>query len=112
MIDRTSEQLTQPLEMTGAGADWHRPASVGLELPGLDSNQDKENQNLHTPRRKPKPHKTVTPGAVLGCSAGCSDQRNEGGIPDPALAALIAAWPALPDPIKAGILAMIRAASG
>jgi hypothetical protein len=31
---------------------------------------------------------------------------------DPGLAALIDAWPTLPEPIRAGILAMIRAAGG
>jgi hypothetical protein len=31
---------------------------------------------------------------------------------DPALAALIGAWPALPEAIRAGILAMVRAAGG
>lgn len=31
---------------------------------------------------------------------------------DPRLAAVIGAWPSLPEPIKAGILAMIRAAGG
>jgi hypothetical protein len=31
---------------------------------------------------------------------------------DPDLAAVIAAWPALPEPIKAGIVAMIKAALG
>jgi hypothetical protein len=31
---------------------------------------------------------------------------------DPALATLIDAWPKLPDAIRAGILAMIRAAGG
>jgi hypothetical protein len=31
---------------------------------------------------------------------------------DPDLAALVVAWPNLPEPIKAGILAMIRAAGG
>lgn len=31
---------------------------------------------------------------------------------DPELAELAAAWPALPDPIRAGILAMVRAAVG
>ena len=31
---------------------------------------------------------------------------------DPALAALIDAWPTLPDAIRAGILAMVRAAGG
>jgi hypothetical protein len=32
--------------------------------------------------------------------------------PGPDLAELVAAWPALPEPIRAGILAMIRSASG
>jgi hypothetical protein len=31
---------------------------------------------------------------------------------DPSLAALIDAWPTLPDAIRAGILAMVRAAGG
>lgn len=31
---------------------------------------------------------------------------------DPQLAAVARAWPTLPEPIKAGILAMIRAAGG
>jgi hypothetical protein len=31
---------------------------------------------------------------------------------DPALATLIEAWPKLPEPIRAGILAMVRAAGG
>jgi hypothetical protein len=31
---------------------------------------------------------------------------------DPALAALIEAWPTLPEALRAGILAMVRAASG
>lgn len=37
---------TQPLEMQGAGASQHRPASDGIKLPGQDSNLDKESQNL------------------------------------------------------------------
>jgi hypothetical protein len=31
---------------------------------------------------------------------------------DPELAALVAAWPTLPEAIRAGILAMVRAAGG
>ena len=64
-------------------------------------------QNPHMPRRKPKPHKAVTPSADSGCSAGCSDQRSEGDIPDADLAALVAAWPTLPDPIKAAIRTLV-----
>jgi hypothetical protein len=30
----------------------------------------------------------------------------------PDLAAVVSAWPTLPEPIRAGILAMVRAASG
>jgi hypothetical protein len=83
---------------------------LASKLPGQDSNLDKENQNLHTPRRKPIKHKTVTPGAVLGCSARCSDQRGEGGITDADLAAIIAAWPMLPDHIRAAVRALAQAA--
>ena len=35
-----------------------------------------------------------------------------GRIPTPDLAEIIDAWPTLPEPIRAGILAMIRSASG
>jgi hypothetical protein len=31
-------------------------------------------------------------------------------VPDPDLAAIVAAWPELPEAIKAGILAMVKAA--
>ncbi len=46
IVGGTSDLSTQPLEMTGAGASQHRPASLRTQLPGLDSNQDEENQNL------------------------------------------------------------------
>jgi hypothetical protein len=52
-------------------------------------------------------HKSMA--APDGRSAGRSDERSEGGIPDADLAALVAAWPTLPGPIKAGILALVRA---
>jgi hypothetical protein len=42
--------------------------------------------------------------------SGALDPKN--GPIDPALASLIDAWPTLPEPIRAGILAMIRAAGG
>jgi hypothetical protein len=63
--------------------------------------------SLPKPRRKPKPRKAVTPSAGSGCSAGCSGQRSEGGILDADLAALVAAWPTLSDPIRAAIRALV-----
>jgi hypothetical protein len=43
----TSANLSaQVLEMEGAGASQHRPASNCTKLPGQDSNLDKESQNL------------------------------------------------------------------
>jgi hypothetical protein len=32
-------------------------------------------------------------------------------LPDPDLAAVVDSWPTLPEPLKAGILAMVRASS-
>ena len=46
IVGGTSELSTQPLEMTGGGASQHRPASIGIKLPGKDSNLDEESQNL------------------------------------------------------------------
>jgi len=106
-----SRENGERLKNKQPGAVWHRVASLGFELPGLDSNQDKENQNPHTPRRKTKPHKAVAPSADSGCSAGCSDERREAGTPDADLAALIAAWPTLPDPIRAAIRTLVAAAT-
>jgi len=40
-------------------------------------------------------------------SAGRSEQRGEGGIADADLAALVAAWATLPEPIKAAIRALV-----
>ena len=42
-----------------------------------------------------------------GCTAGCTGEQSEGGIPDAELAALVAAWPTLPEPIKAAIRALL-----
>jgi hypothetical protein len=41
-----NDESTQVLEMQGAGASQHRPASLGVKLPGQDSNLDEESQNL------------------------------------------------------------------
>ena len=53
------------------------------------------------------PRKTVKTGRG-GAESGAHDALRA--IPDPDLAALIDAWPTLPDPVRAGIAAMIEAA--
>jgi hypothetical protein len=45
-----------------------------------------------------------------GADAGAIETKTEHFAPD--LQAVIDAWPALPEPIKAGILAMVRTAAG
>ncbi|MBN2580954.1 MAG: hypothetical protein JXB10_18365 [Pirellulales bacterium] len=48
--------------------------------------------------------------SVRGAESGAQNAENR--PIDPDLGAIIDAWPKLPDPIKAGILAMVRAAGG
>jgi hypothetical protein len=59
--------------------------------------------NQHSPEEYTNP----APG---GAKSGALDP--EKAAIDPALASLIDAWPTLPEPIRAGILAMVRAAGG
>ena len=101
----------QVLGMQGAGASQHRPASHGIELPGQDSNLDKESQNLNTPRHNINPESILRPTTPAGRSAGRSGQQGEGGGADADLAALVAAWPTLSEPIKAAIRALIGSAA-
>ena len=63
-----------------------------------------------SPDRNPDTAKQLTTIAVGGRSAGRSGEQSEGEIPDAELAALVAAWPALPEPIKAAIRALVGAA--
>ncbi|HVK16119.1 MAG TPA: hypothetical protein VM533_04165 [Fimbriiglobus sp.] len=81
-------------------------------LPGLDSNQDKQNQNPMSPRRKGLSQSGLSSSSPAGCSAGCSDQQGEGGIPDADLAALVATWPTLPNHIRAAIRALVGTVAG
>jgi hypothetical protein len=55
------------------------------------------------------PENSTNP-APGGAKSGA--QASEKHVIDPALAALIDAWPMLPEAIRAGILAMVRAAGG
>jgi integrase len=45
LVSDGGRENRESLEMGGAGAGLHRPASSCFELPGQDSNLDKENQN-------------------------------------------------------------------
>ncbi len=45
-----------------------------------------------------------------GAESGAHDAQS--GTFDPDLAAFVDAWPTLPEPLKAGILALVRAAEG
>jgi hypothetical protein len=58
---------------------------------------------------KALPDKQLTTITTDGRSAGRSDEKSEGDIPDADLAALVAAWPTLPGPIKAAIRALVGA---
>ena len=98
--------------MTGAGASQHRPPSIGIKLPGLDSNQDKESQNPNTPKSKSKTLLDLSHSSAGGRSAGRSSEQGEGGVTDANLAALVAAWPMLPEPIKAAIRALVGTVTG
>ncbi len=90
----------------------HNLALWGLfELPGKDLNLDEESQNPITPRRKRSSESTLGNVPPLRRSAGRSDQ-SEGGMLDADLAALVAAWPTLPDHIRAAIRALVGTVVG
>ena len=46
------------------------------------------------------------------CSENCTESTPKSGNFDPELARIVAAWPSLPTAIKAGIVAMVQAATG
>jgi hypothetical protein len=81
-----------------------------VKLPGQDSNLNKQNQNPNTPDRKAYSENTLRDAPPVGRSAGRSEQQSEGGTADAELAALVAAWPTLPDPIKRAVLALVGSA--
>jgi hypothetical protein len=64
-------------------------------------------RGLETPAQSPKNSTNLAPGGVKSGALAPKTQAI-----DPALAALIDAWPTLPDAIRAGIVAMVRAAGG
>jgi hypothetical protein len=76
-----------------------------FKLPRLDSNQDKESQKVFLPQHKLHVGRTLGNDAVPFV-AGLREN------PDTTtdLQRLLAAWPTLPEVLRAGILAMIDAA--
>ena len=66
----------------------------------------------HTSNSKAGIDNQIASTVLVGCSAGCSEDRDEGGLVDADLAALVAAWPMLPKPIKAAIRALVGSAAG
>ena len=74
--------------------------------------RDIQNHNPIDPRHNLNPANILRPEPPARCSAGRSDQQDEGGIPDAELAALVSAWPTLPAPIKAAIRALVGTVFG
>jgi len=63
----------------------------------------------HTPDSPKNTHNPESGGAESGASGAQTPPTPPA---DPALTRLVEAWPTLPDPIRAGILAMIDASAG
>jgi hypothetical protein len=59
--------------------------------------------------KDPPPVANDSPGKELGAppASGCTD-----GCTDPDLARVLEAWPTLPEPIRAAVLALVQAAGG
>ncbi|NOT01404.1 MAG: hypothetical protein HOP29_12335 [Phycisphaerales bacterium] len=86
-------EIVRPLALTRrAGLE---PATVGLEIRGAESVTDGESTAC-APTAE-------TLGVLLGVFLPKLAET------DPELAAVVAAWPTLPDAIRAGIVAMVRA---
>jgi hypothetical protein len=77
------------------------------QLPGQDSNLDKESQNPNAPQRKVGSDDTLRHTSPAGRSAGRSGGQGEGGAPDADLARIVEAWPALPAAIRRAVLALV-----
>ncbi len=99
---------SETLENTRPGAVLHRAASNCTKLPRQDLNLNKESQNPIAPHVNSLPFLDLSEATLAGRSAGRSDVASEEGNIDPELAALLAAWPTLPAPIRAAIRALVH----
>ena len=87
-------EVKEPLEMTEAGAFLPRPASVSIpssewSLPGLNWGPS-DFQSLARVANSPE-NQGILNIHRTGCTAGCTIEPSEGGIPDAELATLLAA---------------------
>ena len=88
------ENSTTPVGATGAGA-YSNVAATGLE------------HVAEMPGKQGIPAERGTESGTVG-----DDSAGKPEPMDPELAAVVKAWAHLPEPIKAGILAMVKAAKG
>ena len=78
------------------------------QLPRLDSNQDKESQKVFPSHHKSHSKKAFGNDAIP-FDAGLRENLNPI-VLDAEMRLVLDAWPTLPEPLRAGILAMISAA--
>ncbi|MSQ93827.1 MAG: hypothetical protein EXR98_04640 [Gemmataceae bacterium] len=94
--------------MPTVGGHEELPSLTKTKLPRLDSNQDKESQKVI--RSQHKSHSQTTFGNdAIPFDAGLRETSENAPL-DADLRRLLDAWPTLPDPIKVGIMAMVRSA--
>ena len=74
------------------------------ELPGLDSNQDKENQKTKESERISKP---VNTSGETEPRRLCASTTKVQSAVDPDLARVVEAWPELPEVIRRAVLALV-----
>jgi hypothetical protein len=96
-----------------------QPLSRGLQLPGLDSNQDKENQKTISPQHKSlSPNDSDDPQPRFArrfaqtSSLPPIDDPLVTPLADPGLARVCGAWAVLPAPIRHAIFALVDSATG
>jgi hypothetical protein len=106
-VETTGPVNPQPLETQQPGTNSHQVAESCLSGQSRDRTGDLAIFSRLTTRRKLMQHKVFTSSAVVECRAGCSDHTNEGGIVDTDLSALVAAWPTLPEHVRATIRTLV-----
>lgn len=98
---------SQDQESQGFSVDLHSSASkCNNEDDGTRTRNLRRDRPTATDC-KPLSDKQLTTSEPSICSAGRSGEQNEGGIVDSELAALVAAWPTLPEPIRVAIKVMV-----